>query len=378
MPDGERQDAGRRALILVAALVIVIAGLKASSAIVVPVLASAMIAVLCIPAVNRLKSWKLPEWASVAIVFAGVLVGLVGLSLLVGDAVADFRAELSDADSSLNTALQERKAELFDVAPAAFQSYVRDAQDVFDVERFLDTVATAAGALADLLSNTFFVLLTVVFILGEAAGFPRKLRVALIGTSGVAERYAGVVGSVREYIRIKAYVSLATGALAALLVGMADVRYAVLWGLAAFVLNFVPNIGSMIAAIPAVLLAYIEWGWQRALVVAIGYFVINTVVGNVIEPRMLGRKLGLSSLVVWLSLVFWGWVWGPVGMLLSVPLTMIVKIFLEHSEDLRWIAVLLGPAGGEEAGRPTSDVAAAAAAAAAATGLPATPERSET
>ncbi len=376
MPEGDRQDAGRRTLILIASLVIVIAGLKASGSIVVPVLASAMIAVLCIPAVNRLKSWSVPEWASVAIVFMAVLVAIVGLSLLVGDAVADFRAELADTDSSLNTGVEKRKTELLELAPPALKTYVKDAQELVDVERFLDAVAKTAGALADLLSNTFFVLLTVVFILGEAAGFPRKLRAAAIGTGGVAERYAGVVGSVREYIRIKAYVSLATGALASLLVSVADVRYAVLWGLAAFVLNFVPTIGSMIAAIPAVLLAYIEWGWQRALAVTIGYFVINTVMGNVIEPKMMGRKLGLSSLVVWLSLVFWGWVWGPIGMLLSVPLTMIVKIFLEHSEDLRWIAVLLGPAGGDEAGRPKSGVAAAAAAAAA--GAPATPERSET
>jgi len=123
------------------------------------------------------------------------------------------------------------------------------------------------------------------------------------------------------------------------------VDFPVLWGVVAFALNFVPNVGSIVAAIPPILLAFVQYGWERAVVVAVGYIVINTVIGNVLEPRLMGRKLGLSSLVVWLSLVFWGWVWGPVGMLLSVPLTMLVKLLLERSDDLRWVAVLLGPAG---------------------------------
>ena len=128
------------------------------------------------------------------------------------------------------------------------------------------------------------------------------------------------------------------------------VDYAILWGVLAFGLNFVPNIGSMIAAIPPVLLAVVQLGWNEALWVLVGYTIINTVIGNFVEPKLMGRKLGLSSLVVWLSLVFWGWVWGPIGMLLSVPLTMLVKILLEKWDDLQWIAVLLGP-GGEEFGR---------------------------
>ena len=116
-----------------------------------------------------------------------------------------------------------------------------------------------------------------------------------------------------------------------------------LWGLIAFLLNYVPSIGSIIAALPAVLLALAELGPGRAVVILIGFLVINTVIGNVIEPRVMGRKLGLSPLVVFLSLLFWGWVWGPAGMLLSVPLTVMVKIILEGREGTRWIGVLLGP-----------------------------------
>jgi len=121
------------------------------------------------------------------------------------------------------------------------------------------------------------------------------------------------------------------------------VDYPLLWGLLAFLLNFVPNIGSIIAAIPAVIQVLVQLGFSAALVVAGGYLVINILIGTFIEPRYMGRGLGLSTLVVFLSLVFWGWVLGPVGMLLSVPLTITAKIALESHDGTRWVAIMLGP-----------------------------------
>jgi predicted PurR-regulated permease PerM len=103
-----------------------------------------------------------------------------------------------------------------------------------------------------------------------------------------------------------------------------------------------PNIGSIIAAIPAVLLAFIQFGLGPAIAVAAVYLAVNGVLGNVVEPRLQGKGLGLYTLVVFVSLLFWGWVLGPVGMLLSAPLTMSVKIALESLPDTRWIAILLG------------------------------------
>ena len=115
-------------------------------------------------------------------------------------------------------------------------------------------------------------------------------------------------------------------------------------------LNYVPNIGSIFAAIPGVLTALVQFSALKAGYAAAGYIGINLLVGSVIEPRFMGRGLGMSTLVVFLSLVFWGWVLGPVGMLLSVPLTMILRIALEGNEDTRWIAVLLGPEISKETG----------------------------
>ena len=141
---------------------------------------------------------------------------------------------------------------------------------------------------------------------------------------------------------IKTLISLVTGIFITIWLTIIGVDYPLLWGLLAFALNYVPNIGSIIAALPAVLLAIIQLGLMRALLAAAGYIVINLLMGSVVEPRFMGRGLGLSTLVVFLSLLFWGWILGPVGMLLSVPLTITAKIALDSRDETRWIAVLLG------------------------------------
>jgi predicted PurR-regulated permease PerM len=142
---------------------------------------------------------------------------------------------------------------------------------------------------------------------------------------------------------VKTWVSLLTGVLAGVALLIIGVDYPLLWGLLAFLLNYIPTLGSIIAGAPPTLLALVQFGWKRALIVVAVYVAVNTVMGNVLEPRFMGKKLGLSTLVVFLSMVFWGWVLGPVGMVLCVPLTMLVKIVCGESKELRWASVLLGP-----------------------------------
>jgi AI-2 transport protein TqsA len=142
---------------------------------------------------------------------------------------------------------------------------------------------------------------------------------------------------------IKTLISLATGILVGIGLSVLGVDFPVLWGFLAFLLNYVPNVGSTIAAIPAVLLAYIQLGFGRAVTAAAVYMVVNFILDNVIETKLMGRRLGLSSLVVFLSLIFWGSLLGPVGMVLCIPLTMTVKFACENNKDTQWIAVLLGP-----------------------------------
>jgi AI-2 transport protein TqsA len=187
----------------------------------------------------------------------------------------------------------------------------------------------------------FFILLTVIFILLEASGFPQKLHDAFPDPERIVGPFRTFMESVNRYLAIKTLFSLATGIIIWLWLAFLGVDFAPTWGMVAFFLNFVPNIGSIIAAVPAILLAVIQLGVPSALLACLGYAVVNILFGNILEPRFMGRGLGLSTLVVFISLIFWGWVLGTIGMVLSVPLTMIVKIALASDEDTRWIAIML-------------------------------------
>lgn len=144
---------------------------------------------------------------------------------------------------------------------------------------------------------------------------------------------------------IKSIFSFVTGAIIYVALLFIGLDYALLWGVLAFLLNFIPNIGSIIAAIPAVLLALIQLGFIEALEVGIVFVLVNTVLGSMLEPKYMGKGLGLSTLVVFVSLIFWGWVFGPVGMLLSIPLTIMLKLGLQINPQTKWIAILLGSDG---------------------------------
>ncbi len=208
-----------------------------------------------------------------------------------------------------------------------------------------DAVELMKSLLADLgglFSSAFLILLTVIFVLLETSRFPAKLEAAVGASGGTTGHVREIVDNIRRYMFIKTSTSLLTGLLVTGFLLSYDVRYAMLWGLLAFLFNYVPNIGSILAAGPAVALVFIERGPTPAIITGIGYLVINIFISYAIEPRFMGEGLGLSTLVVFLSLIFWGWVLGPIGMLLSAPLTMIVKIILADYEETRWIAVMLG------------------------------------
>lgn len=349
-----RLGTGTRALLVGACSIVVIAGLKSSAEIVVPVLVAIFVALPCVPLVAALQRRGVPNWAAVPVAFLLALVVLVLLSLVVGRSINQFRESLDPYYQSLQLQLAEPLAWIASTArDLGMDLSVATLRDKFDTKRVFDWLGDATGAIANLLSNTLFVVLTVMFFLAEAAGFPAKLREAFGGRDTAFGQSARAALALQEYLRIKTLTSLATGVLAGLLVWAFGIDYPLLWALAAFALNYVPTIGSMLAALPPILLAFVQpidpgsSALTRTLLVGGGYVAINMIIGNLVEPKLMGRKLGLSSLVVFLSLVFWGWVLGPVGMLLSVPLTMVVKILLENSSDLRWAGVLLGP-GGED------------------------------
>jgi len=326
-------------LMTIAAFVIVVAGMRAAKAIIVPFLLAAFIAIVSAPALFWLKKKRLPTWLALLVVVFVILSFGLAIAGLVGSSVNDFSSKLPFHEEKLK---QQTAVILGFFGKIGIDVLSIDLTEIFNPGAAMKLVASTLNELGKVLTNGFLIMLTVIFMLLEASSFPEKLGAILPDPEASMERLKKFTNNVNRYMAIKTGVSLATGFLVTIFLIIMGVDYPLLWGLLTFVLNYIPNIGSIIAAVPAVLLAIIQLGPGKAIIVALGYVMINLVMGSVIEPRFMGRGLGLSTLVVFLSLLFWGWILGPVGMLLSVPLTITVKIALDSSEDTRWIAILLG------------------------------------
>jgi len=335
-----QRSSGAQSLLNLAAFVVVVAGLRAAQSIVVPFLLAVFFAIVCGPLLYWLQARRVPMAAALFLVILLLVVGVMAVVALVGASVNDFTRNLDVYQHRLEVLI----GGLLDKLESwGLERPNRAILDSLDPKIAMGFAATMLSNLSGLFGNVFLILLTAIFILLEASGFPAKLRAMSGGSGRSVEQFNRIVGDIRRYMSIKTQISALTGVAITILLWSLGVDYAPLWGRLAFLLNFVPNIGSFIAAVPPVLLAAVQpgLGLSTALWTAAGLAGINLVVGNVIEPRLLGKGLGLSTLVVFVSLVFWGWVFGLVGMLLSAPLTMAVKIALEGADDTRWIAILL-------------------------------------
>ncbi|MBN2321157.1 MAG: AI-2E family transporter [Acidobacteria bacterium] len=336
--DGSKIDRSPNLIVIAACLVIVIAGLRAATSIIVPFLISVFVAVVSLPLQNWLIARKVPVSLAIFLTLTADVLVLVGFGFLVGGQVQGFANEVDEYQKRLDGLVKSMDQYLdplgFDISSAGIITFLK--------ENVLDIFKNALLRGYSLVSNFVLILLTILFVLFEASGFAAKLDRAIGYPTHNTIRLDKIKKDIQQYLLVKTLVSLATGLLVGISLALMGLDFPVLWGLLAFLLNYIPSLGSIIAAVPPVLLAIIQFGSGRAIGVAAVFLVINVLVGNLIEPHLMGRRLGLSALVVFLSLVFWGWVWGPVGMILSVPLTMIIKIMLENTRDLRWIAVMLG------------------------------------
>ena len=344
MGELETTNSGRggHAFIVIAAFVVVAAGMREAAEIIVPFLAALFVAVVTLPPTALLVRLGLPRWASALIVFLIVLLVAVGTTTAVATAATGFASELPLYEEMLRTKLKEW---VLWMQEKGIEVTLDQIDDILDPSVLFPFVQQALASLIGLVKSTFFVLLTVVFILMEATVIPGKIRAIANRPDENLSRWQRVLKDLQGYLAVKTCSSLTTGILAGFGCLALGVPYPLIFGLIAFVLNYVPALGSIIAAIPAVILALLLNGWVNAMWVTALYLAINVTIGNLLEPQILGRRMGLSPLVVFLSLVFWGFILGPVGMFLSVPLTMIVKILLEGTEDLRWLGVILGPGG---------------------------------
>lgn len=330
--------------VLLASIVIILAGVKAAAEVVVPFLLSLFIAIICSPIINVMTARKVPLWLAITLLFVLFLVAFFFLAGLINSTVREFSASIPQ----YKILLQERVIYWVQLAKAyniPISISRETVQEWFDPSLLMNFVSRLLLNFSGVVTNIFVLLLVVVFMLFEAPTAKHKLALALSANGNVSEKESHinrVLQGVISYLGVKTVVSLLTGCLVWLLLETLGVQYAVLWGTLSFLLNYIPNIGSILAGVPIVIQALLLHTLPEALSVTLGIVAINMVVGNVLEPRMMGRTLGLSTLVVFLSLLFWGWLLGTVGMLLSVPLTMAIKIALESSPTTQHYAGLLG------------------------------------
>jgi len=336
---GSNFSAASRALLSAAAFVIVVAGMKAAASLLVPFLLSVLIALVCSPAVAWLRRRRVASAPAIILIMLAIIAMGSLIGIIVNASITDFRAQLP----SYQARLQEMSVSVQQwLAAQGIHIDPQQWQDSFNPGVVMQLVGNVLASFGSVMTNAFLILFTVVFMLAETTSFRQRLSRARGQPDGSIAALDRFNDSVNRYFGLKTLLSLLTGALIAVWLSILGVNYPVMWGLLAFLLNFVPTIGSSLAAIPPMLLALIQLSPLSAGLVAVGFMLVNFVIDNFLQPRIMGRELDLSTLVVFLSLIFWGWVLGPVGMLLSIPLTIMVKIALENDRNTSWIGTMLG------------------------------------
>lgn len=333
-----RLGSALRVLLGLACFVVIVAGMRAAAEILVPFLLACFLSILCAPLLVWLERHRVPSSIAVTMVVLLLVVAVGVISLIVGSSISEFSTRMPEFQERLGqragAIAQWLSMYGIHISENILQSQINPA-------RIMSTVAVVISSFGNVLANFVLIIFMIFFILLEAAGFPAKVRRAMGEGHIYLITYEAFSESVKQYLIIKSLISLGTGLLVGVWLTIQGVDYVALWVLLAFLLNFIPNIGSFIAGLPAVLMSFLQLGPEGASITLFGYFLINTIMGNVVEPKYLGSGLGLSALVVFLSLLFWGWVLGPVGMILSIPLTMIIKMALDVTKSGKWFAVLL-------------------------------------
>lgn len=329
-----------RAVIVIAAIAIVVTFLHAAASIIGPILLAAFIAIIATPPLRWLQRKRVPKWLALAVIVFVLLESISILALVFTGELEGFRDGLPAYQQRLILLSDQFGGWLEDVGVDNAREAVKD---IFDPAIAVTLVRVALTNVSGTFGTGLLVLLAVVFMLLEGAGLPAKLRIAFHLTEEAEAQLRRILSAINKYMVIKSLASLATALCIWVWLWILGIDFAVLWAILAFLLNFIPFVGAILMTIPAVLLALVQTDLLTMLLVALGYLVANTVIGSILEPRIMGRGLGISTLAVFLSLLFWGWVLGTVGVFLAVPLTMALIIALESSPQTRPIAILLDP-----------------------------------
>jgi predicted PurR-regulated permease PerM len=325
---------------IAACLVIVIAGLRAASEVLIPIAFAVFLTVLLAPLVRSLRKLHIPTAIGIPLTVLACIAGLSLLFTVVGQSVNALLASAPKYeqrfDELTHTTVDFLRHHGIELSQKRLVSTLRS-------ERALALFGQALSELATLLGHLLLVLLLVLFLLVDTVDLSERLRFSKRGTSVDIQRFSRVADEVKQYLVLKTYLCLLTGLVVWVVLTLTGIDFAPLWALLSVMLGYVPNIGPFIATAPPVLLSLLQVGPGRMFVVLALLSTVHMVIGNVIEPNVLGRKLGLSAFTVFVALIVWGWIWGPAGMLLSVPLMVVLKIMLENSPEYGYLAQFFEP-----------------------------------
>ena len=352
MPKNESKLHAARILVTAGMVVILVAGLKLAQGFFVPILLAGFIATVSLPITSWLRSRRVPRAIAVLLTVLVDFAFLTGIVIIVVALTGDLETKWQDKYyPAMNLKIEEISETAVEVlekwkipdARETVRQYatIRIPQQLGESINPFDLGKNVAFRVVSFLGTTLLILILTVFMLSEARMFGRRVDAILKARGPNLDRIMAATADIQRYLAMKTVVSLATGFLAGFLCWAAGLDFYVLWGILAFALNFIPVLGSIIAGVPPFVLAFLVDGGPSAVAVGVGYVSINVFLGNFLEPMLMGRRFGLSTLVVIISVLFWGFVWGPVGMFLAVPLTMVLKVMLDNSDELRWIAVAI-------------------------------------
>jgi predicted PurR-regulated permease PerM len=323
----------------VAAFIIIIAGMIYAAPLINSLLLALFISIICAQPIQWLYKKGVPQSLAILIVFIGIIATFFIFGEMISKSLSTF---------SQNAPLYEQN--LKEMGTGFTEFFEKSGIDISNdkMAELLNpgkVMGVTAGVLSQLggfMSNTLTIIFLVLFMLMEVDSLGVKIK-AVAKNQSNSFTYLNVIGtSIRHYLSIKTLTSLITGVLIWIGLKIIGLDYAILWALIAFLLNYIPTFGSIIAAIPAILFSLIQLKFTGVIETLIVFAAVNVIIGNVVEPKMMGVGLGLSTFVVFFSLLFWGFVLGTIGMFLSVPLTMAIKIMLEQKPKTKGLAIFLG------------------------------------
>ncbi|PLX02596.1 MAG: hypothetical protein C0595_10025 [Marinilabiliales bacterium] len=327
---------GLKFWVIAASFVIIVAGLKTASNLVTIVLIALFLTSISMSPFLWLRKKKIPDIFALIIVILGIFIILYLFGFLLTSSLSGFNEKLPFYEQKLLASWDTLYTFLFS------KGLIDKTFDIRNLINSLDLISSSksfVSSLPRIVGDPFLVFFIFIFMMLEVKSFGKKM--AIMSTNSL-KGFEKVIKNIRVYFGIKTLTSLATGIIVYVALLIIGVDFALLWGLLAFMLNFIPSIGSIIAAIPAIILAFIQLGIFEGIATSIVYLIVNSLIGSIIEPPLMGRNLGLSPLIVFVSLLFWGYILGPVGMLIAAPLTMILKIIFDNREQTKDIGMLLG------------------------------------